>query len=85
MASLIFSYIRRLGPFFFLGGGGPNFEIQYFWRVFRKINSFWGIKILCIYFLGSPQNWTIFRGHFYAFQGLILRSRYRIEDIFWGL
>ena len=39
--TLIFSYIRRLGPFFclffvvvfFLGGGGvQNFEFQYFWR-----------------------------------------------------
>ena len=28
--------------------------------------------------LGSSQNWTIFRGHFYAFKGLFLRSRYRM-------
>ena len=34
-------------------------------------------------FLGSSQNWTIFRGHFYAFYGLFLRSSYRIGDIFW--
>ena len=33
----------------------------------------------------SFQNWTIFRGHFYAFTGLFLRSRYRIRDIFLGL
>ena len=26
--TLIFSYIRRLGPFFW-GGGGENFEFQY--------------------------------------------------------
>ena len=38
---------------------------------------------------GSSQNWTIFRGHFSAFKGLFLRSRYRMGDIvlsifFWG-
>ena len=32
--------------------------------------------------LGSSQNWTIFRSHFYAFKGLFLKSRYRMEDIF---
>ena len=80
VATLIFSYVG-LGHFL----GVQNFEIQYFWGGFRKMNSFGGIKILCIYFFGSPQNWTIFRGHFYAFQGLILRSRYRMEDIFGGL
>ena len=44
-------------------------------------------------FLGSSQNWTILRGHFYAFKGLFLRSRYRmgvffgvakIQIFFWG-
>ena len=34
-------------------------------------------------FGGSSQNWTIFRGLFYAFQGLFLRSRCRMGDIFW--
>ena len=33
-------------------------------------------------FWGSSQNWAISRGHFYAFQGLFLRSMYRIGDIF---
>ena len=28
-------------------------------------------------------NWTIFRGHFYAFKDLFLRLRYRMGDIFW--
>ena len=32
---------------------------------------------------GQAQNWTIFRGHFYAFYGLFLISRYRMGDIFW--
>ena len=31
---------------------------------------------------GSSQSRTIFRGHFYAFYGLFLRSRYRMGDIF---
>ena len=30
-------------------------------------------------------NWTIFRGHFYAFKDLFLRLRYRTGDIFAGL
>ena len=47
------------------------------------MNIFGGMKILWI-FLGSLQNWTILRGHFYAFQGLFLRSRYRM-GIFLGL
>ena len=33
---------------------------------------------------GSSQNWTIFRGNFYAFLGYFLRSRYRMVDIFFG-
>ena len=35
--TLKFSYIRRLGSFF----GVQNFEFQFFWGVFRKINIFW--------------------------------------------
>ena len=36
------------------------------------MNIFWGMKILwifCFFFLGGGalQNWTVFRGHFYAF------------------
>ena len=39
--------------------------------------------------LGSSQNWTIFWGHFYAFQGLLLRSSIflgvaKISNIFEG-
>ena len=55
------------------GGGGQknDFNLGY--------ENFVGI------FLGSSHNWTIFRGHFYAFKGLLLRSRYRMGDIFGGL
>ena len=47
LGTLIFSYIRQLGPFF----GDQNFEFQFF-EVFRKMNIFLGIKILCIFFRG---------------------------------
>ena len=40
--TLIFSYISRLGPFFF----GSNFGISIFFWVFRKINIFLDMKIL---------------------------------------
>ena len=46
------------------------------------MNIFGGMKILWI-FLGSTQNWPIFRG-FYAFYGIFLRARDRSEDIFFG-
>ena len=44
-----------------------------------------------IFFCGLLQNWTNFRGHFYAFKRLILRSSYsldffvaKIPNIIWG-
>ena len=86
--TLIFSYIRRLGLrlgsffvvqilnfiifyIFFRGGGGQK-------------NEYFLVFIFFGYFWWSSQNWTIFRGHFYAFYGLFLRSRYRIGDTFWS-
>ena len=36
-------------------------------------------------FWGSLQNWTIFRGHFFAIQGLFLRSMYRMGVFSFGL
>ena len=62
--TLIFSYIRRLGPFF--GVKILNFNI--FWG-FQKNKYFLGCEDCVDIFLGSSQNWTIFRGHFYVFQG----------------
>ena len=49
--TLIFSYIRRLGPFFWV----QNFEFRYFLGVFRKINIFLGMKILWIFFGGHHR------------------------------
>ena len=60
--TLIFSCIRRIGPFsfshiyyyffFFFGGGGGfkslNFNI---FGGFRKMSIFWGMKILWIFFI----------------------------------
>ena len=48
--TLIFSYISRLGPFF--GFKILNFDI---FGVFRKINIFWGMKILWIFFWGHHK------------------------------
>ena len=68
--TLICSYIRRLGPSF----GVQNFEFNIF-GFFQKNKVFLGKKSLWIFFFlgggeggwGSSLNWTIFRGHFYAF------------------
>ena len=48
------------------------------------MNIFGGMKIFLDIFWGLAQNWTIFRGHLYAFKGFFLRSRYRMGDIFGG-
>ena len=86
--TLIFSYIRRFGSFC----GGQNFEFQHFLG-FQKNKYFLGYEDFVYIFWGPSQNWTIFRGYFYAFKGLFLWSLYRmgiflgvakISDIFWG-
>ena len=75
----VLSYIHRLGPFF--GVKILNFNIC---LGFQNNKYFLGMKILWIFFLGSSPNPTIFRGHFYAFQGIFFRSWHRMGDIFWG-
>ena len=59
---LIFSYTRRLVLFL----GVHNFEFQYFWG-FQKTEYFGGYEDFVDIILGLSQNWSIFRGHFYAF------------------
>ena len=59
MCSSFFCLNVCISIFFFLGGGGGG-GVQ-------KNEYFLGTKILWIFFWGSSQNWTIFRGHFYAF------------------
>ena len=76
--TLIFSFIRRLVFFFvfffrfFCGGGGG----------IRKMKKKLGSDFVDIFWVIT--NWTIFRGHFYAFKDVFLRLRYRMGDIFWG-
>ena len=60
--TLIFSYIRRLWSFFWV----QNFEFQYF-LCFQKNKHLFGYEDFDDIFCRSSQNWTIFRGHFYAF------------------
>ena len=49
--TLIFSHIRRLGPFFWV----QNSEFQYFLGFSEKLIFFWGIKILWIFFRGHHK------------------------------
>ena len=60
--TLIFSYILRFGSVF--GFKILNFNI---FGGFQKNTYFWGYEDFVDSFLGSSQNWTILRGHFYAF------------------
>ena len=55
--TLIFSLIRRLGPFFWV----QNSEFQNLFWVFRKINVFWGYEDFVDIFWGSSQNWASLR------------------------
>ena len=75
----MFSYIRRLRVIFW---GFKILIFNIFW-VFRKMNIF-GVRYEDCIFLGSSQNCSIFRGHFYTFQGLFFRSRHRMGDNFLG-
>ena len=59
--TLIFSYIRRLGPFL----GFKILSSNIFWG-FQE-NDFLEYEDFVDLLLGSSQSWTIFRGHFYAF------------------
>ena len=45
---------------------------------FQKNKYFLGYEDFVDIFWGSPQNWAIFRGYFYAFEGFFLRSLYRM-------
>ena len=63
--TLIFSYICRRGSFY----GVQHIIFQYFWEFSEKLIfflSFLGYEDFVDIFWGSSQNWTIFRGHFYA-------------------
>ena len=60
----ILSYFHtHIGSGHFLGFKILNFNT---FMGFRKMTIF-GVCRFCGYFWGQSQNWTIFRGHFYAF------------------
>ena len=61
--TLIFSHIRRLGPF----SRVQNLEFQYFSLVYQKGECICGCEDFVDIFGRSSQNWTGFRGHFCAF------------------
>ena len=60
--TLNFLYIRRLGLFF---GGFRILNFNIFGGFQKKKN--WGYADFLDIFGGSPHNWPIFKGHFYAF------------------
>ena len=58
----LFSYIHRLGSFW----GFKILNLTIFGG-FQKNEYFFGYEDFVDIFLGSPQNWTIFRRHFFVF------------------
>ena len=79
LISLFLGFFRKTNIF-----GVQNFEFHYFLG-FSEKQSFWGYENFVDIFLGHHKVGLhcIFSGHFYAFYGLFLRARYRMEDIFW--
>ena len=84
MDNLIVSYIRRLGPFFFGGGGGSKFEILIFLDFFRKLNNCLGMKNL-ILFLGCHHKSGLYFGPLLCILGSFLRIKVGNGNIFWEL
>ena len=87
--TLIFSHIRRLGPFFW---AVQSSEFQYFWGFSEKWIFFGGMKILWIFFGGHHKIGLVW-GSFLCNLGSFLRPRYRngiffgvakISNSFWG-
>ena len=58
---IFFTYV---GSGYFLGLKILNFDS---FGGFQKNEYFWGYEDFVDIVLESPQNWPIFRGHFYAF------------------
>ena len=77
---MIFSYIRGLGPFFLCvcvcvcGGGG--LKVLYFniFGVFRKMNIFWGMIKIWIFFGGNHKT-GLFLGSFIYILGPFLKVK----------
>ena len=78
--TLIFSHIRRLGPFFWV----RNSEFQYFFGLSVKMNIFWGYEDFVDIFWGSSQNWASLRVISMQFRVFIFRVKVQNWDIFLG-
>ena len=77
--TLIFSYIRRLGTFFWV----QNFEFQYFFGVFRKIDIVLGMKILWIFVWGHHKI-GLYLGEISMHLGSFLKVIVQNGDVFLG-
>ena len=75
---ILFSYIRRLGSFF----GIQNFEFQYFWGVFRKMNIFLGYEDFADIF-STKLNYI--KGSFLCILGSFLKVNVKNGGIFFWL
>ena len=72
----MFSYIRRLGSFFWVV---QNLEFQYFWVFFSEKLIFLGYEDFVDMFFGSSQNRSIL-----GVISMHFRSRHRMGDNFLG-
>ena len=77
--TLIFSHIRRLGPFFWV----QNSEFQYFFGSSEKWLYFWGMKILWI-FLGGHYKIGLVWWAFLCNLGSFFKVKVQNWDIFLG-
>ena len=68
--TLIFSYIRRLGPFFWV----QKFEFQYFWGFSEKL-IFLGVWRFCGYFFGVITKLDYIKRSFLCILGSFLKVK----------
>ena len=76
--TLIFHTYVGLGHFWV-----KNFEFQYFYGVFRKLNNFGGMKILWIFFW-FITNLDYIKRPFLFILGSFLKVKERNGEYFWG-
>ena len=86
--TLIFTYIRRLGSFFRV----KNLEFQYLFGFSEKMNIFWGMKILWIFFFslgggggGGHQKIGLYLGDISMQFRVFFKVNVQNGGYFWGL
>ena len=79
VGTLIFSHIRRLGLFFWI----KNYEFQFFWGVFTKMDIILGYEDFVDIFWGSSQNWASLRVISMHFRVFFFKVNVQNWDIFW--